>query len=128
MRFISPNGSLFPLEPKRHVDNVAVSGLLTPGDAVLNFQYQITAPATPAMFQCIISWGKGALKMEGKSFAVQAKPPNLSLSKKSENDSGAKGIDGNSWEEVQVEESRLGGIGGVAEVYKGIAEGKGVEH
>ncbi|KAL9013829.1 MAG: hypothetical protein Q9180_008984, partial [Flavoplaca navasiana] len=81
MRFISPNGSLSPPKPKRHADNVAISGLLTPGDAVLNFHYLITAPATPAMFQCIISGEKGALKMEGKSFAVQAKPPNLYLPK-----------------------------------------------
>ncbi|KAL8883661.1 MAG: hypothetical protein Q9192_007055 [Flavoplaca navasiana] len=127
MRFISPNGSLSPPEPKRHADNVAVSGLLTPGDAVLNFYYLITAPATPAMFQCVISGEKGALKMEGKSFAVQAKPPILYLFKAFENDSGAKGIYGHIWDEVKVEESKLGGVGGVAEVYKGIAEGKGVE-
>ena len=70
MRFISPNGSLSPPEPKRHADNVAVAGLLTPGDAVLNFHYLINAPTTPSMFQCIISGEKGALKMEGKSFLL----------------------------------------------------------
>lgn len=70
MRFISPKGSISPPEPKRHANNVAILGLLTPGDAVLNFHYLITAPATPAMFRCIESGEKGALKMEGSIFAV----------------------------------------------------------
>lgn len=46
IRFISPTGSLSSPDPKRHADNITVSGLLTPGDAVLNFHYLITAPAT----------------------------------------------------------------------------------
>ncbi|KAI4256663.1 MAG: hypothetical protein L6R42_006089 [Xanthoria sp. 1 TBL-2021] len=50
IRFISPTGSFSSPEPKRHADNITVSSLLTPGDAVLDFQYLITAPATPSMF------------------------------------------------------------------------------
>ncbi|KAI4279830.1 MAG: hypothetical protein L6R38_004947 [Xanthoria sp. 2 TBL-2021] len=117
-------------EQKRHADNITVSGPLTPGHAVLNFHYLITAPATLSMFQCIISRERGALKMEGKSFAVQAKPPKLYFATPPE-DEGAKGMNGNKgrgaeWKEVETPESKLGGVGGVAEIYRRIAEGRGV--
>lgn len=132
IRFLSPTGALSDPEPKRHADNITVSGLLTPGDAVLNYQYLITTPATPSMFQWIISGEKGALKMEGTTFAVQAKPPKLFFAKPPEDD-GAKGTDGNKgggaaeWKELDVPASKLGGVGGVADVFQGIAEGKGID-
>lgn len=126
IRFLSPTGALSDPEPKLHADNITVSGLLTPGDAVLNYQYLITTPATPSMFQWIISGEKGALKMEGTTFAVQAKPPKLYFAKPSEDD-GNKGGGGAEWKEMEVPVSKLGGVGGVAEVYQGIAEGKGID-
>ncbi|KAL8782073.1 MAG: hypothetical protein Q9213_005745 [Squamulea squamosa] len=133
VRFTSPDGTLSEPEPKRHADNITVSGLLTPGNTVLNFHYLITAPATPNMFQWIICGEKGAFKMEGKSFAVQMMPPKLYVAEAPSGGEGAKKDfyqsrdRGAEWKEVEVPENRLGCFGGVAEVYEGIAEGKGVE-
>ncbi|KAL8998822.1 MAG: hypothetical protein Q9169_002160 [Polycauliona sp. 2 TL-2023] len=131
VRFTSPTGTFSSPEKKRHADNITVTGLLAPGDAVLNFHFLITTPATSPMFQCIISGDKGALKMEGKTFAVQTKPPRMYIAKHPD-DNGPKGANGNEeggavWNEVEVPESKLGGFGGVAEIYKGISDGKGVE-
>ena len=82
------------------------------------------------MFQWIICGEKGAFKMEGTSFAVQMMPPKLYVSEAPE-DGATKGIyesreGGPQWKEVEVPESKLGCFG-VAEVYEGIAKGKGIE-
>ncbi|KAL8768186.1 MAG: hypothetical protein Q9209_005494 [Squamulea sp. 1 TL-2023] len=133
LRFISPDGTFSEPEPKRDADNITISGLLTPSNAVLNFHYLITTPATPSMFQWIICGEKGAFKMEGKSFAVQMMPPKLYVAEAPSGDEGAtkdyyqKREGGAEWKEVEVPQSKLGCFGGVAEVYEGIAEGKGVE-
>ncbi|KAL8862253.1 MAG: hypothetical protein Q9178_001262 [Gyalolechia marmorata] len=132
LRYISPNGFLSPPEPKRFADNITVSGLLTPGNAVLNFHYLVTAPATPSTFQWIICGENAAFKMEGKSFSVQMMPPKLYVSDEAPEDGATKGMyesreGGPQWKEVEVPESKLGCFGGVAEVYEGIAKGKGIE-
>lgn len=130
--FISPTtGEKSAPEPKRFADNVAISGVLTPGGGVLSFHLAITSPATPPTFQCIICGEKGALKMEGKSPAVQLTPPTLYFAEAPEGGEQKGTYDsregGAEWREVEVPKSGMAGLfGGVAEVYEAIAAGKGV--
>ncbi|KAL9026197.1 MAG: hypothetical protein Q9196_005099 [Gyalolechia fulgens] len=127
--FTTSDGSLSAPEPKKGADNIAVSGTLTPSGAALSYHYLLTSPATPSMFQWIICGEKGALKMEGSSFTIQMNPPKVywaeppkDSGKKSMYDAGA----GPTWKEIEVPESGMKGhFGGVAELYEGIAKGKG---
>ncbi|KAL8658540.1 MAG: hypothetical protein Q9226_000915 [Calogaya cf. arnoldii] len=131
LRYRSLSGSLSHPEPKHFADNFTISGLLTPGNAVLNFQYFITAPPTPSIFQWIICGEKGAFKMEWQSFAMQLVPPiKMYVTVTPEVDDGLQGMyesreGGAGWKELELPESKVGCFGGVGEIYEGIAKGMG---
>ncbi|KAL8718460.1 MAG: hypothetical protein Q9225_004408 [Loekoesia sp. 1 TL-2023] len=135
-RYTSPDGSLSVPEPKNIADNISISGTLSPSGAAISYHYLITSPATPSIFQWIICGEKGALKLEGPSFAVQMMPPKLFLAEAPQAEV-PKGIydfgkgqlgKGVQWKEVELPESNLQGqFGGVAELYEAIAMGKGRE-
>jgi len=132
LRYISAkDGSLSDPEPKKAADNIALSGTLTPGNAALSFHYLITAPATPSIFQWIICGEKGALKMEGPTFAVQMTTATKLYLAEMPKDGGTKGMydsreGGAAWKEVEIPKTEFDGcFGGVAPLYEGIAKGKG---
>ncbi|KAL8934218.1 MAG: hypothetical protein Q9216_006021 [Gyalolechia sp. 2 TL-2023] len=132
IRFTSSDGSLSDPEPRNGADNVAISGTLTPSGAAFSYNYMVSSPATPSTFQWIIRGEKGALKLEGPSFAVQMDPPKLYWAE-APADGGQRGIyesksRGAAWKEIEVPESRMKGhFGGVAELYELMAMGKGKE-
>ncbi|KAL9603569.1 MAG: hypothetical protein Q9219_001072 [cf. Caloplaca sp. 3 TL-2023] len=133
VRFKSPDGSLADPEPKTFADNISIAGTLTPSGGALNLHYLITSPGTPPLFQLIICGEKGALKLEGSSFAVQMMPPRLWRAELPKTEAeGNKGFydfaaaGKAEWEEVEVPTSSMPGhFGGVAELYEAIALGKG---
>lgn len=132
VRFVSgKDGSLSAPEPKAFADNIAITGVLTPGNAALSFHYFVTSPATPNFFQWIICGEKGALKLEGPTFAVQmttATKLYLAEAPKGErNKTMYESREGGAqWKEVDIPKTDLDGyFGGVAPLYERIAKGKG---
>ncbi|KAL8708110.1 MAG: hypothetical protein Q9220_006964 [cf. Caloplaca sp. 1 TL-2023] len=133
-------GTSSPPEPRRTPDSIAITGHLTGSplteNAAFSFHLFLISPATPSLFQAFIVGEKGALKLEGGSFAVQMMAPRLFRAETPEAKEGEEGGEkgmyekmkgegggGVEWKEVEVVPPIA--FGGVGEVYDAIRGGEG---